>query len=69
MAIYKNKNESKFVSDPTVLITLNGAHRECESIYKALKLFDNMPQRKVLSWAAIIAGCAQNIFAENSLVF
>ena len=44
MAIYKNKNESKFVSDPTVLITLNGAHRECESIYKALKLFDNMPQ-------------------------
>ncbi|XP_078444894.1 pentatricopeptide repeat-containing protein At4g39952, mitochondrial-like [Wolffia australiana] len=33
---------------------------KCEDIGDALKLFDEMPDRDVISWTAIIAGCAMN---------
>ncbi|KAH9293984.1 hypothetical protein KI387_040811, partial [Taxus chinensis] len=34
---------------------------------EALILFNKMPQRDVVSWTAIIAGCAQNGHAEKAL--
>lgn len=40
----------------TVLVSM---YVRCGSLHDALQVFHRMPQRNVVSWTAMIAGCAQ----------
>ncbi|XP_057834595.2 pentatricopeptide repeat-containing protein At2g33680 [Cryptomeria japonica] len=40
---------------------------KCDSIKDALKVFETMPERDVVSWTAMIVGCAQNGCSAESL--
>ncbi|XP_059067337.1 pentatricopeptide repeat-containing protein At3g26782, mitochondrial [Cryptomeria japonica] len=59
--------ESGFLSDVVVINALIDMYVKCESIFQACKLFENMPQRNVVSWTVMIAGYAQNGFVKNAL--
>ncbi|XP_057828991.2 pentatricopeptide repeat-containing protein At1g11290, chloroplastic [Cryptomeria japonica] len=40
---------------------------KCGNVEVARQVFDKMPQRNVVSWTAMIAGCVQNGFAKEAL--
>ncbi|KAA3472050.1 pentatricopeptide repeat-containing protein [Gossypium australe] len=44
-------------------------YARCGSIEKAIKVFDQMPERDVLSWTALIAGLAMHGYAEKAIWF
>ncbi|KAB2059967.1 hypothetical protein ES319_A11G344600v1 [Gossypium barbadense] len=44
-------------------------YARCGSIEKAIKVFDQMPERDVLSWTALIAGFAMHGYAEKAIWF
>ncbi|XP_057870765.2 pentatricopeptide repeat-containing protein At4g02750 isoform X2 [Cryptomeria japonica] len=56
-----------FQSDTFVASALLDMYSKCGSIEKARKLFDNMNQRDVVSWTAMIAGYAHNGFLDEAL--
>eukprot|EP01018_Ginkgo_biloba_P037444 Gb_29868 [translate_table: standard] len=56
-----------FESDIFVGNSLIDMYAKCGSIYIARQLFDRMPQRDVVSWNAMIAGYAQNGYANEAL--
>lgn len=48
--------------DPDIVLrnhVLN-MYGKCGSVKDALKVFDEMPQRNVVSWTSVISGCSQN---------
>ncbi|XP_057873534.2 pentatricopeptide repeat-containing protein At3g12770 [Cryptomeria japonica] len=67
MGIHQTIIESGFSTDLVVVNALIDMYAKCGSISKAHELFDNMPQRNVVSWAAIIAVYTQNGLVEKSL--
>ncbi|XP_059069451.1 pentatricopeptide repeat-containing protein At4g21065-like [Cryptomeria japonica] len=67
MDIHKSIKDRRILSDVIVATALVDMYAKCGSIYKARELFDNMPQRNVVSWNAMIAGYAQNGYVEKAL--
>ncbi|XP_059070470.1 pentatricopeptide repeat-containing protein At2g13600-like [Cryptomeria japonica] len=53
--------------DVVVASALVDMYAKCGSICKARALFDEMPQKNVVSWNVMIAGYAQNGFLEEAL--
>ncbi|KAJ7527655.1 hypothetical protein O6H91_16G065000 [Diphasiastrum complanatum] len=56
-----------FQSDVVVGNTLVDMYAKCGCIEDARELFNNMSQRNVVSWTAMIAGYAQNGLAQEAL--
>ncbi|XP_057857503.2 putative pentatricopeptide repeat-containing protein At3g13770, mitochondrial [Cryptomeria japonica] len=54
-------------SDLYLASALVNMYAKCGSIVDARQVFDKMSQRDVVSWIAIIAGCAQNGCGEEAL--
>ncbi|KAH9310530.1 hypothetical protein KI387_025565 [Taxus chinensis] len=67
MNIHQSISESGLLSDVVVASALVDMYAKCGSIHKAQELFDNMPNRNVVSWNALIVGYAQNGFCEDAL--
>ncbi|XP_057816354.2 pentatricopeptide repeat-containing protein At3g12770 isoform X2 [Cryptomeria japonica] len=67
MEIHQKIVEGGFFSDVVVASALVDMYAKCGSIVKARELFDEMPQRNVVSWNALIAGYVQNGFGEKAL--
>ncbi|XP_059069395.1 pentatricopeptide repeat-containing protein At3g24000, mitochondrial-like [Cryptomeria japonica] len=67
MDIHQSIMEGDFLSDIKVGNALVDMYAKCGIIEKARELFDNMPQRDVISWTAMIAGYVQNGFVEKAL--
>ncbi|XP_057873705.2 pentatricopeptide repeat-containing protein At4g30700-like [Cryptomeria japonica] len=65
--IHQNIMEMGFLSNVIVANSLIDMYSKCGRMYKARELFDNMPQRDVVSWTTMIGGYAQNGFFENAL--
>ncbi|KAJ7527644.1 hypothetical protein O6H91_16G064700 [Diphasiastrum complanatum] len=56
-----------FQSDVVVTSTLVDMYAKCGCTEDARELFDNMSERNVVSWTAMIAGYAQNGLAQEAL--
>ncbi|XP_057863265.2 pentatricopeptide repeat-containing protein At4g02750 [Cryptomeria japonica] len=67
MDIHRKIIEGGFSSDIVVVSALVDMYAKCGSIHKARDLFDNMPERNVISWTAMVAGYAQNGLVEKAL--
>ncbi|XP_057833238.2 pentatricopeptide repeat-containing protein At3g24000, mitochondrial [Cryptomeria japonica] len=67
MEIHHNITESGFLSDILVENTLINMYAKCGDIQKAQKVFENMPQRNVVSWNTMIVGYAQHGLSDKSL--
>ncbi|XP_059067244.1 pentatricopeptide repeat-containing protein At2g13600 [Cryptomeria japonica] len=67
MEIHQKLIESQLLSNVVVSNALIDMYAICGSVQMAHELFDKMLQRTVASWNAIIAGYAQNGFAEKAL--
>ncbi|XP_057826538.2 pentatricopeptide repeat-containing protein At3g09040, mitochondrial [Cryptomeria japonica] len=58
--IHRTMMENNLCSDVVVSSALVDMYARCGSMKKAQEVFDNMPQRNVVSWTAMIAGYAHN---------
>eukprot|EP01018_Ginkgo_biloba_P009822 Gb_15507 [translate_table: standard] len=58
---------SGFESDIFVANGLVDMYAKCRRLEEAQKVFDTMPTRDVVSWSAMIAGCAQNGYVNEAL--
>ncbi|XP_059069560.1 pentatricopeptide repeat-containing protein At3g09040, mitochondrial-like [Cryptomeria japonica] len=67
MNIHQSIKDRGFLSDAVVATALVNMYTKCGSIDKACELFDEIPQRNVVSWTAMLAGYAQNGFVEKAL--
>eukprot|EP01018_Ginkgo_biloba_P022920 Gb_32227 [translate_table: standard] len=56
-----------FESDVFVRSALLTMYTKCGSVEVARRVFTQMPQKNVISWNAMIAGCAQNGLASEAL--
>ncbi|XP_057833194.2 pentatricopeptide repeat-containing protein At2g13600-like [Cryptomeria japonica] len=56
-----------FQSNVVVMNTLIDIYAKFGNMHKAGQLFDKMPKRDVVSWAAVLAGYKRNGFIEKSL--
>ncbi|XP_057873031.2 pentatricopeptide repeat-containing protein At3g24000, mitochondrial-like [Cryptomeria japonica] len=65
--IHKSIMDRGILLDIVVATALVDMYAKCGSIDRARELFDKMPQRNAYSWNAMIAGYAQNGFAEKAL--
>ncbi|XP_057815875.1 pentatricopeptide repeat-containing protein At3g24000, mitochondrial-like [Cryptomeria japonica] len=67
MDIHQSIKERGISSNVLVSTALVDMYAKCGSIDKAREVFDNMPQRNVISWNAMIVGYARNGFVEHAL--
>lgn len=65
--IHANIIRGGFILDLVVGTALIDMYAKCGSIVDACKIFDEMPARNVVSWNAIITGCAQHGHAKKAL--
>eukprot|EP00253_Pinus_taeda_P001111 PITA_01111 len=65
--IYDCAVASGLDADVLVGTAIIDMHAKCGSIEVALALFDQMTNKNVVSWNAMIAGCAQNGHADEAL--
>ncbi|XP_057865942.2 putative pentatricopeptide repeat-containing protein At3g23330 [Cryptomeria japonica] len=70
MEIHQEITEGGFLSDVVVVTALIDMYAKCGNMAKARELFDNLPQRNVVSWNAMITGYAQyNALGEALSLF
>ncbi|XP_057834230.1 pentatricopeptide repeat-containing protein At4g02750-like [Cryptomeria japonica] len=67
LGIHQRIMEGGLFSNVVVATALIDMYAKCGSIDKARELFDKMPQRRVISWNAMIAGYAQNGFSNDAI--
>ncbi|XP_057854693.2 pentatricopeptide repeat-containing protein At2g13600 isoform X2 [Cryptomeria japonica] len=67
MDIHRSIRQSGLSSNVEVGNALLDMYVKCGSMQRAYELFDTMPQRNVVSWTAMISGCAQNGLFEMAL--
>ncbi|XP_057873560.2 pentatricopeptide repeat-containing protein At4g21065 [Cryptomeria japonica] len=67
MDIHQGIMEMGFFSDVVVASALLDMYVKCGSIHQAREVFDNMPERNVVSWNTMIAGYAQHGYVEKVL--
>jgi pentatricopeptide repeat protein len=67
MEIHEKINRSGFQSNVAVANALVYMYAKCGRMDKARDAFDNMRQRNVISWTAMIAGYARNDWGEEAL--
>ncbi|XP_057845150.2 pentatricopeptide repeat-containing protein At3g12770-like [Cryptomeria japonica] len=65
--IHESIKDREILSDVIVASALVDMYAKCGSVAKARELFDEMPQRNVFSWTAMVAGYARNGFVEKAL--
>ncbi|KAJ7551416.1 hypothetical protein O6H91_06G014500 [Diphasiastrum complanatum] len=65
--IHKQIIESGFVENMHVCNTLIDMYAKCGSLEKTFQVFNNLPQRDVVSWNAMIGGYAQGGFGQQAL--
>ncbi|XP_057873045.2 pentatricopeptide repeat-containing protein At3g24000, mitochondrial-like [Cryptomeria japonica] len=65
--IHKSINNWRISSDVVVATALVDMYAKCGSIHKARDLFDEISQKNVFSWTAMIGGYAQNGFVGKAL--
>eukprot|EP01018_Ginkgo_biloba_P027163 Gb_22477 [translate_table: standard] len=65
--IHEEIIRSGFQCDLFVANALVDMYAKCGHIENARDVFDKMPQRDVVSWTAIITGCAQNGHVDEAL--
>jgi pentatricopeptide repeat protein len=58
-----------FESNASVGNALASMYVKCRSLKNARQVFDQMPERNVVSWNAIIAGCSKNGHPYEALAF
>ena len=59
---------NRFESDVFVGTALIDMYAKCGSIKTARKLFDNMSNKNVVSWNAMIVGYGMHEYGEDALV-
>lgn len=59
---------SGFESDVSVMNSLVDMYAKCRVIEFACQLFERISERDVISWSAMISGCAKNGFASEALI-
>ncbi|KAH9288065.1 hypothetical protein KI387_032182, partial [Taxus chinensis] len=67
MDIHQSIIENGFLSDVVVANALVDMYSKCGNMQKARELFEKISQKTVISWNAMVAGYAQNGFAEMAL--
>ncbi|XP_057842698.2 pentatricopeptide repeat-containing protein At1g15510, chloroplastic isoform X1 [Cryptomeria japonica] len=65
--IHKSIIEEGISSEVEIANALVDMYCKCGSIYRARGLFDQIPQKNVVSWTAMITGYAQNGFSKDAL--
>lgn len=65
--VHRHISESAFEVDVFVNCALVGMYAKCGSIEDAHQVFNDMRERNVVSWNAIIAGFAQHGFGKEAL--
>eukprot|EP01018_Ginkgo_biloba_P018625 Gb_23678 [translate_table: standard] len=66
-AIHDHIARSPFKSNVFVLTALIDMYAKCGSVEIARQLFDRLSRRDVVAWSAMIAGYAQNGYADEAL--
>eukprot|EP01018_Ginkgo_biloba_P009664 Gb_38568 [translate_table: standard] len=65
--IHEDIIRSGFLSDVFVGSALVDMYAKCGSIENALKVFDRMPERNVVSWNTMLVGYVQNAYVDEAL--
>ncbi|XP_057873036.2 pentatricopeptide repeat-containing protein At3g24000, mitochondrial-like [Cryptomeria japonica] len=67
MDIHQSIKDRGILSDAVVATALVDMYAKSENVDKACELFENIPQKTVVTWNAMIAGYTQNGFVEKAL--
>ncbi|KAK2659627.1 hypothetical protein Ddye_006160 [Dipteronia dyeriana] len=61
--------KSGFDTEGVTVTSLVDMYSKCGEIEDGLALFNNMPERDVVSWTGVIVGCGQNGRAKEAITF
>ncbi|XP_024537307.1 pentatricopeptide repeat-containing protein At2g13600-like, partial [Selaginella moellendorffii] len=67
MAVHREAFKGGFEPDICVSSTLVDMYSKCGSVLQARRVFDRMKRHDVVSWTALILGCAQNDEGDMAL--
>ena len=66
MEIHEQIKRRGFMSNVPGVCALMDMHEKCGRLVKAREVFDEIPERNVISWTMMIAGYARQGFAEEA---
>ncbi|KAK9099303.1 hypothetical protein Syun_026348 [Stephania yunnanensis] len=65
--VHNHFRNSKFKADLFIQNSILNMYMKCGGLDDARKVFDEMPQRDMVTWTALIAGYSQNDMAEEAV--